>query len=282
MTRAPSPHPGAGRDEDAPGAAARRAAQDVARRSGLRRDASGQLDVLSAVGGWRGIAESVLPGLVYLVCVVVTGQLTVALTASLAAAAVFTLARLAQRQPATQAFAGLVGVGICALFARVGGDALDYYVWGFITNAVGIVVLAVSAAAGWPLLGVLYGYIRGEGTEWNARPARRSAYQWATALLIAMFAARLAVQLPLFFAQDVLGTGLHLVIAAAVRVHIAAESAEAGATPHTGCDRAPASSISGRASPRAHPAPHRRCRSDCQHRPLEPQHLRACVAPPQR
>ena len=208
MTRAPSPHPGAGRDEDAPGAAARRAAQDVARRSGLRRDASGQLDVLSAVGGWRGIAESVLPGLVYLVCVVVTGQLTVALTASLAAAAVFTLARLAQRQPATQAFAGLVGVGICALFARVGGEALDYYVWGFVTNAVGILVLGLSAALGWPLLGVLFGYVRGESVQWREDPVRRGAYQRANALLLAMFAARLAVQLPLYVAENVTALGI--------------------------------------------------------------------------
>lgn len=191
-----------------PGARVNRAAEDFAQRSGWRRDEGGQLDVLSAVGGWRGVVESVLPGLVYLVCVIAMGSLSVALTASLASAAVFTVVRLAQRQSATQAFAGLVGVGICALFARVGGDALDYYVWGFITNAVGIVVLAVSAAAGWPLLGVLYGYIRGEGTEWHARPARRSAYQWATALLIAMFAARLAVQLPLFFAQDVAALGI--------------------------------------------------------------------------
>ncbi|RKQ36285.1 DUF3159 domain-containing protein [Kocuria tytonis] len=184
------------------------AAQDFAQRSGLRRDESGRLDVLSAVGGWRGVAESLLPGLVFLVCVVVVGELSVALTASLAVAAVFTLVRLARRQPATQAFAGLVGVGICALFARVGGEALDYYVWGFVTNAVGVVVLGLSAAAGWPLLGVVYGYIRGEGTDWHLQTARRAAYQRANALLIAMFAARLAVQLPLFLARDVAALGI--------------------------------------------------------------------------
>ncbi|RLY95261.1 DUF3159 domain-containing protein [Kocuria tytonicola] len=183
-------------------------AADVAERSGLRRDENGQLDVLSALGGWRGIAESVLPGLVYLVCVVAVGQLSVALAASLAVAAVFTLLRLAQRQPATQAFAGLVGVGICALFARVGGEALDYYVWGFITNAGGILVLGLSAALGWPLLGVVYGYVRGEGVEWRADPVRRGAYQRANGLVIALFAARLAVQLPLFFAENVTALGI--------------------------------------------------------------------------
>ena len=95
-----------------------RAAEDFARRSGLRRDAYGQLDVLSAVGGWRGVIESILPGLVYLACVVLTGELVPALLASLGTAAVFTVLRLAQRQAVTQAIAGLMGVGVCALFAR--------------------------------------------------------------------------------------------------------------------------------------------------------------------
>ena len=36
-----------------------RAAEDFARRSGLRRDANGQLDVLSAVGGWRGVIDGI-------------------------------------------------------------------------------------------------------------------------------------------------------------------------------------------------------------------------------
>ena len=208
MTQNPTPDPRPEGAPDGSGAVARRAAEDFARRSGLRRDEDGQLDVLSAVGGWRGIAESVLPGLVYLVCVVVTGRLPVALTASLAVAAVFTLARLAQRQPATQAFAGLAGVGICALFARVGGQALDYYVWGFITNAVGVLVLGLSAVLGWPLLGVLFGYVRGESVQWREDAARRGAYQRANALLITMFVARLAVQLPLYFAKDVTSLGI--------------------------------------------------------------------------
>ena len=191
-----------------PGARVNRAAEDFAQRSGWRRDESGQLDVHSAVGGWRGVVESVLPGLVYLVCVIAVGSLSVALTASLASAAVFTVVRLAQRQSATQAFAGLVGVGICALFARVGGEALDYYVWGFVTNAVGILVLGLSAALGWPLLGVLFGYVRGEAVQWREDPVRRGAYQRANALLMAMFAARLAVQLPLFFAENVTALGI--------------------------------------------------------------------------
>ncbi|MGK4217643.1 DUF3159 domain-containing protein [Kocuria marina] len=185
-----------------------RAAEDFARRSGLRRDANGQLDVLSAVGGWRGVIESILPGLVYLACVVLTGQLATALIASLGTAAVFTVLRLAQRQAVTQAIAGLMGVGVCALFARAGGQALDYYVPGFFTNVVALVLLSISAAVGWPLLGVVFGYVRGESVDWRRDPLRRIAYQRVNGLLIAMFATRLLVQIPLYFAENVTALGI--------------------------------------------------------------------------
>ena len=52
------------------------------------------------------------------------------LIASLAAAAVFTVVRLVQRKPLTQALAGIVGVGISAWLANSTGKAEDFYVLG--------------------------------------------------------------------------------------------------------------------------------------------------------
>lgn len=181
---------------------------EYAQRAGLRRDDRGQLDVMHAMGGWRGLLEALLPGFVYLCAYLLSQQLTVALIASLATAAVFTVARLAQRQPLTQALSGLAGVAVCALFARAGGQALDYYVPGFITNAVALAVLGSTSAIGWPLLGVFYGYVRGEGTQWRADRVRRGVYHRATLVLIAMFAARLLVQVPLYFAGNVAALGV--------------------------------------------------------------------------
>jgi hypothetical protein len=97
---------------------------------------------------------------------------------------------------------------VCALFARATGEALDYYVPGFYINGASFVGLGVSLVAGWPLLGVFYGFIRGEGTEWRAVPVRRRAYRVATLMLMAMFAARLLVQLPLYFAENVTALGI--------------------------------------------------------------------------
>ena len=107
---------------------------DYAKRAGLRRDEHGQLDVLHAVGGWRGLLEAILPGLIFLVVFLLTQQLVIALVASLATASLFAVVRLAQRQSLMQSITGLIGVAVCALFARAGGQALDYYVPGFFIN----------------------------------------------------------------------------------------------------------------------------------------------------
>lgn len=186
----------------------REAMEDYARRAGLRRDDHGQLDVLHAVGGWRGLVETILPGLIFLTAFLLTDGLSLALIASLATAAVFALLRVLQRQSLMQSLAGFAGVAVCALFARAGGQALNYYVPGFFTNVVWLIGLSISSLIGWPLLGVFYGYVRGEGMAWRAQRARRRAYQYATALLIGMFALRLAVQLPLYFAHNVAALGV--------------------------------------------------------------------------
>lgn len=207
----PPPEPSEDRDpQDRPEQAQsmEQAMGDYAARAGLRRDDNGQLDVLHAVGGWRGLIEAVLPGLIFLVGFLLTQQLGIALIASLAAAAVFTVLRLTQRQSLLQSITGLIGVAVCALFARAGGQALDFYVPGFFINIAWFIGLSISAAVGWPLLGVFYGYVRGEGMQWRKDRQRRTAYQRATLLLIGMFAARLLIQVPLYFAENVAALGV--------------------------------------------------------------------------
>ncbi|APF39779.1 DUF3159 domain-containing protein [Neomicrococcus aestuarii] len=183
-------------------------ARQVAQSAGVHHKEDGQVDVLRTVGGWRGILESLLPGLVFLVVFTATQQLNPSLIASLAVAVIFTIARLVQKTPLTQALAGLIGVVVCAFVARTTGEARDYYVPGFFTNAGYALALIVSIAVKWPLMGVILGFIRGEGTAWRQKPDRKRAYVIATWVLVAMFIARIAVQVPLYFANmiEALGT----------------------------------------------------------------------------
>lgn len=174
-------------------------AGDIAARSGVERRADGQIDVLKSAGGVRGLAESLVPGLVYLVVFTASGQnLTAALVSALASAALFTVARLVQRTPLTQALGGFLGVGISALFSSFTGKAEDYYLPGFFTNAAYIAAMVISIAGRWPLVGLIFGLVRNEGMHWRHDAARLKAYSLGTWVMVGVLALRLIVQVPLY------------------------------------------------------------------------------------
>ena len=119
----------------------------------------------------------------------------------------FAVVRLVSRTPLVQALTGLVGVGICALVALRTGNAEDFFLPGFYTNAANIVAMSISVAVRWPLAGLLFGFIRGEGVGWRDSPARVKAYSLATWIIVSVLALRLAVQLPLYLAGNVAALG---------------------------------------------------------------------------
>jgi hypothetical protein len=173
-------------------------AEGYAAKAGLHRTHDGRIDVLRSAGGLQGIAESIVPGLVFLVAFTITRDLTPSLVAALASAAVFTVVRLVQRRPLTQALAGVVGVGISAWLANTTGKAEDFYLPGFITNAAYILAMVVSIAIKWPVAGLLFGFIRNEGIHWRKDAARLRAYRLGTWIIVAVLVLRLVVQVPLY------------------------------------------------------------------------------------
>ena len=175
-------------------------AGDYAAKAGLHRSSNGNIDVLKSAGGIQGIAESILPGLVFLIAFTIDREnLAMAVTASLAVAAVFTVARLVQRKPLTQALAGFIGVGLSAWLATSTGKAENFYVLGFFTNVGYILAMSISVAVRWPIAGLLFGFIRNEGVEWRKDPKRIRAYSIGTWVIVAVLVLRLVVQVPLYF-----------------------------------------------------------------------------------
>jgi hypothetical protein len=173
-------------------------AEGYAVKAGLRRSKDGSIDVLKSAGGVQGVAESIVPGLVFLVAFTLTRELTLSLVSALAAAAAFTVARLVQRRPLTQALAGIAGVGISAWLANTTGKAEDFYILGFFTNAAYIAGMVISIALRWPIAGLLFGFIRNEGLDWRKDPARVKAYRLGTWVIVSVLVLRLLVQVPLY------------------------------------------------------------------------------------
>lgn len=190
------------------GAAARRAGLDPTRGS------STGAAVWSAMGGWRGILESVLPSLAFVVLFTLTsdaatgqGNLWISLGVSVGIALIFTLVRLLQRGPASAALGGLVATAAAAALALWTGRGQDNFVFGFFTNGIYGSAFLVSALIGWPLIGLAVGFLMNEGTAWRRSIRKRRVFFWLSIAWAALFAARLVVQLPLYFAENVTALG---------------------------------------------------------------------------
>ncbi|WP_309129786.1 DUF3159 domain-containing protein [Microbacterium sp.] len=183
----------------------------AARRAGLDPDGDGSTHkvVWTAMGGWRGILESVLPSLAFVVLFTLRPEpLVLSLGVSVGLAAVFTLVRLAQRSAPSAALGGLVAAGVAAALALWTGRGADNFVPGLITNALYGTGMIVSALVGWSLIGLAAGFLMGEGTAWRADRRKRRTFFWLGIAWGALFLARLAVQLPLYLTDQVtlLGT----------------------------------------------------------------------------
>lgn len=164
--------------------------------------------VISAFGGKKGLIDSGIPAVIFLVIFNVTKDLQSALIASIAISALLTVIRLARRDTLQHALSGFIGVLICAWFANRTGNATDLYIPKLLTNLGYGSVYLIANLVGWPVLGLMLGPILGENLSWRNHPERKRAYVQASWLWVAMFFTRIAVQYPIYRSGNVnlLGT----------------------------------------------------------------------------
>ena len=154
----------------------------------------GDFSVIEAIGGMRGVVESMLPGLAFVILFLVSSDLRLTLIVSAALAVVLVMVRLLQRQSTLGALGGLI----------------------FVTNAAYFVLLGISLLVRVPAIGFMVEFIRTLPmrdyaawlSAWRDDDALRRAYSWATVVWMVVFALRLLVQVPLYLGNDIgwLGT----------------------------------------------------------------------------
>lgn len=155
--------------------------------------------VLEGMGGKLGIAETILPSVLFGSSFAITGQALIAVSLAGGTSALFIVYRLITRRSASSALVGALAVGFAAWLAlREGGQAVDYFIPGFITNGVYAIALLVSILVRWPLIGVLVELLRGQGTLWRKDLKIVTLYSLVTGLWVGFFSLRLAVQVPLY------------------------------------------------------------------------------------
>ena len=175
--------------------------------------------IMAAFGGKRGLIDNGLPSTLFLISFLINKDLKLSIYLSVGLSVVLTIWRLIKRETLQHAISGLIGVLICAWFARSSGRAVDYYLPSLWKNLAYFVAYSASAISGWPLIGILLGPILGENFEWRKDPVRRRTYILASWVWAGMFAIRIVIMYPLWkldqiealgFASLILGYPLFL------------------------------------------------------------------------
>lgn len=164
--------------------------------------------VVNALGGKRGLIDSGLPALIFLIVFNLSNNnINFSLYSAILLSLILTLARLVKRETLQHAFSGLIGVGVCALISRRSGNAVDFYLPGLWINAAYASLYAFTNLIKLPILGLMLGPILGENLLWRKDPARLKAYVQAGWLWVGMFSIRLLVQYPLYQSGNINALG---------------------------------------------------------------------------
>ena len=164
--------------------------------------------VMGALGGKKGLIDSGVPAIVFLVLFNVKHDLKTALTGAIALSLLLAIVRLAKKDTVQHAASGLFGVLLCAYFANKSGNASDFYIPKLLTNLAYGTAYLIANIVGWPLLGIVLGPLLGENFLWRNDPERKKIYTRASWIWVIMFYLRIAVQYPIYRSGNVnlLGT----------------------------------------------------------------------------
>ncbi|MGW5669641.1 DUF3159 domain-containing protein [Micromonospora sp. NPDC003776] len=154
------------------------------------------------LGGWRGLVESSIPVVVFVIANVV-GELRPAVIASVAVALLIAGLRLAQRRPVRHAVNGLFGIAIGAAIAWRTGDERDFYLPGILYGIGYGLALLLSAAIRQPLVGWIWSVLVAKGrSEWRDDPRLVRTFTQLTVLWGVVWLAKVGVQAGLYLAHQ--------------------------------------------------------------------------------
>ncbi|HYN97474.1 MAG TPA: DUF3159 domain-containing protein [Pilimelia sp.] len=157
--------------------------------------------VAEQLGGWRGLLESSVPVLVFVVANIAF-ELRPAIVASVGVAVAIAVLRLTQRRSVRHAINGLVGVGIGAVLALRSGEGRDFYLPGILYGIGYGIVLLASAAIRQPLVGWIWSVlVAGGKSDWRRDPRLVRLFTWLTVLWGVVWLAKVGAQAALYLAD---------------------------------------------------------------------------------
>lgn len=169
--------------------------------------------LLASVGGVQGFIEATVPGLVYVLSFAIWQDLTISIVLVSIAMAALIIRHFLAKRPASALVGPVLGIALAIYLAqRPEGQPRDFYLTGFITNASYGAGLLLSVLVRFPIIGVLVGFMTEQGLKWRKERRKMRFFNLVTLLWVGFFASRLAVQLPMYWANDVVSLGFTRIV----------------------------------------------------------------------
>jgi len=164
--------------------------------------------VSQQLGGVRGLIESSIPVVVFVLANVIGGwlhladKLKIAVVVAVATALLIAVFRLTRKQPIRHAINGLFGIALGAWLALRSGDERDFYLPGILL-AVGYgVALIASVLVKRPLVGWIWSVVMAGGSsQWRSEPKLVRTFGWLTILWAAIYLVKAGIQAVLYTAD---------------------------------------------------------------------------------
>ena len=215
------------------------------------------VQISDQLGGVRGLIESSIPVLAFVLLNVLLGDTVLglekktalywAIGGSVGSAVAIGAYRLARKQPVRHAVNGIFGIAIGAWLAWRTGDAKNFYLPGILLTFAQVVALIISVAIRRPIIGYVWGVLANGGKhDWFDNKRLFHTFQWLTLVWAASLFVRAGVQFGLYLADNANAIGIVRILiswpiyaatfaftAWAVHRVTAAQAAEAAASPVT-------------------------------------------------
>jgi hypothetical protein len=166
----------------------------------------------TALGGWRGSLETALPMVAFVVVWTWRKDVAVAVVAAAAITLLLAGVRVVQRQSLQFVLSAVFATAIAAFFALRSGRAEDAFLPGILGSVGWGLATLLSVVVRWPVIGFMVGAgdprMAEDPFAWRRDPALVRVCQRLTLVLVALYAVRVAIMLPLYFAGQVAWLGV--------------------------------------------------------------------------
>jgi hypothetical protein len=166
----------------------------------------------TALGGWRGSLETALPTVVFVAFWTWQQDVKLAAGAALGVAVVLAIIRVVQHSSLSHVAGAVFATAIAAFFAVRSGRAEAAFLPGILTNAAFLALTLASVATRWPAVGFIVGAGDPRAQEdpfaWRRDRGMVRVCTRLTWVLVGVYAVRLAIMVPLYYAAEVAWLGV--------------------------------------------------------------------------